>query len=631
MKLRNIYSQGDVNTQPRIWKSYLVGFGLGLLSLSPPISAQPETVSDVRVLIDVSGSMKKNDPNNLRAPALRMLVGLMPEGTRAGVWTFGRYVNMQVKLDAVNKQWKNNAMAEAAKIHSRGLYTNIEEALKHASEGWVNPDPRFKRHIILLTDGVVDISKDKRLNEQSRRRLLNDILPKIEQADASIHTIALSKNVDTDLLNALSGATKGAFEQVDSAEQLQRVFLKLFEKSVSTDTLPIEDNKFTVDKHIEDITVLVFLAKDSPATQLLSPDGKPWSGQSHPENVSWHHEDGYDLVTIKKPEAGQWSLQAKVDPDNRVMIVSNIRLKVDKLPNTLMLGDKFDVRARLLEEGKTVTNKDLLSKTGFTLKHQVDEDKIKSIELVDDGNAPDVLKGDGVYSTNYSFHEKAGEYQLIVQAKSLTFEREKRHSIQVHDSPASIIIYQEDDGKPYEVIVRPHAGLIRPESVSMQIKLPEGEPQIIPHMGDLEWLIHVDKKFANQPFTLTLVGNRYSGESVKLKFEQLLVVSSKEQPISLKVKPEVKPESETQEQIHAPAAEEKAHEEVKEDKAKGQENTHEEGFNWIMVLILVVVVNAIVGAAGWFGYRFWKKKQAGKTDAVEKELEAEPVAEAKKK
>ena len=49
--------------------------------------AADEPVSDVRVVVDISGSMKKNDPNNLRAPAVRMLVGLMPEEARTGVWT----------------------------------------------------------------------------------------------------------------------------------------------------------------------------------------------------------------------------------------------------------------------------------------------------------------------------------------------------------------------------------------------------------------------------------------------------------------------------------------------------------------------------------------------------------------
>jgi hypothetical protein len=33
------------------------------------VFAADEPVSDVRILIDVSGSMKKNDPENLRTPA----------------------------------------------------------------------------------------------------------------------------------------------------------------------------------------------------------------------------------------------------------------------------------------------------------------------------------------------------------------------------------------------------------------------------------------------------------------------------------------------------------------------------------------------------------------------------------
>ena len=43
---------------------------------------------DVRVIIDISGSMKLNDPQNLRRPALELLVRLFPAGAKAGVWTF---------------------------------------------------------------------------------------------------------------------------------------------------------------------------------------------------------------------------------------------------------------------------------------------------------------------------------------------------------------------------------------------------------------------------------------------------------------------------------------------------------------------------------------------------------------
>jgi len=71
------------------------------------------------------------------------------------------------------------------------------------------------------------------------------------------------------------------------------------------------------------------------------------------------------LIDIKNPQQGEWNLQADVDPDNRILIVTNLRLAVDKLPTNLMLGDRFEARARIQEKGKTLTRGDLLSLLQF--------------------------------------------------------------------------------------------------------------------------------------------------------------------------------------------------------------------------------------------------------------------------
>ena len=43
-----------------------------VMSVSQAVMSQPlSNQMDIRVLIDVSGSMKQTDPNNLRIPALR--------------------------------------------------------------------------------------------------------------------------------------------------------------------------------------------------------------------------------------------------------------------------------------------------------------------------------------------------------------------------------------------------------------------------------------------------------------------------------------------------------------------------------------------------------------------------------
>ena len=595
-----------------------------------PLSLRAEAVPDVRVLIDVSGSMKKTDPKNLRAPAVRMLAGLMPDKARSGIWTFGRYVNMQVKHGQVGEAWKKLAIQEAGKIHSRGLFTNIEEAVATSTRDWIKPDPRYQRHLILLTDGVVDISKDAKLNEQSRRRLLHDLLPKLEAADVAVHTIALSEHADKELLTTLSGATKGGFEQVDSADQLQRIFLKLFEKSVKPDTLPIEENKFTVDKHVSDITVLIFLADDSPATQLRLPSGETWSRDSHPATVRWHHEDSYDLITVKGPVAGEWALQAKVDPDNRVMVVTNLRLKLDKLPNTLMIGDKFDVRARLLEEGKTITNKNLLSRTEFEVKQIDDQDHVETTPLSDNGSAPDVIKGDGVHSVTLDKWTKPGNYELSIRAKSLTFKRAVRHSVQVYDNPVSMLVSQESDDKPFILSIKPHSGLIRPETLSMQITLPDGETKIIEQTGELEWTANIPAEFAGKEFSLTVAGTKYTDEPVKLDFKQLLANSQDAKPQDLVV--EAKPEAiseEEQDKANGDEEKEQAEEESTEKteetaKDESEQSSEEEdgGFSWGIVLGLVIGINTILVGLGWFAYRMWRKRHNEVQAEVQAELES---------
>ncbi|MDO7667619.1 MAG: VWA domain-containing protein, partial [Pseudomonadota bacterium] len=437
-----------------------------LIPLQPLFATPTAPVSDIRVLIDVSGSMKKNDPNNLRAPALRLIVGLLPSDSIAGTWTFGKYVNMLVPLREVNDTWKLEAELQSKNIHSYGLFTNIEQALNKATANQKGIDPRYRRSVILLSDGLVDVSKDDKINEKSRQRILDNIVPRLKKNNVAVHTIALSNSADHNLLRAISLATDGWYEQVDNADQLQRVFLHLFEKAATRDTVPLVENQFKIDNSVSEMTLLIFRREGSKSTELLLPNQSRVSLKNMPNNVRWHSEGNYDLITIDKPLVGQWQIDADIDPDNRVMIVTDLKLKTTDLPNNILIGETFDFDVSLTDKNKLIVRQDFLKLVDAKLKEE-------------SANADPVHRSlneeqkKGIYRTHVGENFQAGQNDLVITMTSATFERQRRQSINVVETPFEMTVEQLTDKvtRTHRLTLKPDVDLIKTDKLSIAAML----------------------------------------------------------------------------------------------------------------------------------------------------------------
>ncbi len=133
--------------------------------------------TEIAVLIDVSGSMKQNDPQNLRVPALKLLLSVLPESVRASLWLFAENTTPLMPLAPVDATWKEQALQSLQRINSKGLFTNIEGALLASTQAWNTQQPNITRNVLLLTDGMIDVAKDKNLSVASKTRVLQDLLP----------------------------------------------------------------------------------------------------------------------------------------------------------------------------------------------------------------------------------------------------------------------------------------------------------------------------------------------------------------------------------------------------------------------------------------------------------------------
>lgn len=574
------------------------------------VEQQPQT-SDVRVLIDVSGSMKKNDPANLRLPALRLLVGLLPPDSTAAVWTFGTKAVPLIHPGITNDKWKAQARKASSKIHSKDLFTNIGLALEAAIADWgARPSKLHQRSIILLTDGMIDISKDNKKNLAERQRILTDLLPKIAKTGASIHTIALSDNADHDFLKQLSTKTDGGYEQTDNAEQLERIFLHLFEKTTQRDTVPLVDNSFLVDESIMELTLLVFKPKGVKPTEVLEPGRKKYTRAKKPAYVKWQSEKNYDLITISHPKTGEWSINAQTDPDNRVMIVTNLQIQTNRIPNNLFLGETLNISLFMMDNNKKITDDNFLQFISFSAR-QLNPNK-KRWFLHDNGLRGDKEAHDGIYNVQVRKTLEIGKNNFVFQAGSETFQREINHSVLVHDINliSTRVDQLQKDGKNYhQIFVSPNLEFINARKMSISAQLIEdGKSRAIelnrqnPQL--LEWSYESDTLDPDKDYQIIIhmLTRTRSGRPVDFTSHPIQLSLPKFDNLLLA------PENDTQPP--------KPIEETAEPSPPAKEDS-----GWVMGIIIAVIVNLIIGIIGWLVYRKWKLKRELAYEELMEELE----------
>jgi hypothetical protein len=392
-----------------------------VLAEEAPELTLPEA-ADIRIIVDISGSMKKNDPGNLRQPAVRLLARMLPEGTEAGVWTFGQYVNMLVPHGEVTDSWRKTAIQRSAQINSVALRTNLGKAIEVASDDYITGNDLHNTHYILLTDGKVDISDSAARNRKEETRILEEVLPELTSKGARFHPVALSSEADAGFLKQLASNSGGRFQVAEDAGALSRAFLEALNTAIPQQQIPIEGNAFTVDGGVKEFTALIFREGSAAATneglELVRPDGTVVSLSNSPANFRWVRETGYDLITVDEPTAGQWRVKGTLGEGSRVTVVSDLKMVVSPVPASFAKDEPVELSVAFFEAGEKITNPDFLQVLNVSLVITA-EDGRSGTKILSGEQPPE----DGVYTDTINGLPGAGEYTVEVIADGKTFAR----------------------------------------------------------------------------------------------------------------------------------------------------------------------------------------------------------------
>lgn len=567
---------------------------------TPPAASMPAPThsanqgGEVHIIIDTSGSMKKTDPKNLRVPSLKLLVNLLPNGSRGGVWLFDTSPVLISPVGVIDEQWKQQATRNAHTIHSRGLFTDIEAAISTSSQEWLqSPEPAGHRHLILLTDGMVDVSKNEQESAASLQRIMDKLIPALQKAGVQVYTVALSKLADQCLMRELAIKTGGWFEMADDAEQLQHAFVSLFNKTSRQDTVPLKGNRFNIDSSIEECTVLAMLRPNASPVSLSMPNGKKISLRQHHENVRWLHESGFDLITITKPEVGGWTLHGDIDPANQVMVVTHLKMEqAPPLDNFMPAGNTPDIAVRFTENGIPIQEESFLSL--LTVHAELKKGELPIQEL-------DLVKLEGIsdlFSANVKTEIAPGEYTLQIAADGKTFQRAIEQKFNVLENVFQIETRDiTENGSPMLLLTLTPDKSISPESINFAATLVVQTQQsldLIPVRMGNGWQIKLHAPAPNDHWLINF--------NVKQRTPDGKVNSLYMKPLKIDGKPAVTPPPPVVESIEPPPA----LPEPPKNQTRG----------WQISGLLAIAINLLAGGIVWWGYKRSQRKQKAALDTL---------------
>lgn len=318
----------------------LIASALVWAALTVPVNADP---ADVRVLVDVSGSMKKADPNSVRGPATALLAALLPEDSLGGIWLFGSDVRELVPHGAVDARWTALGRPIEASIGSTDRFTHIESALQTGID--IAPSEGAACHVILITDGIVDVRGGPEASQASRDRIIKAVVPTASSKDCAIHTIALSDQADLPLLRQVALQTDGLFTLIDRPGDLIPVMLDALELALRSQQLPVVERQIKIDPAIRQLRLIRL--GDQPAIAMRGAAGAVKLNDQD-DRRTWYTGDGYATLIWKDPIPGVYTFEHPLGPNDRILIDSEIQLRMDEATPTIASDQTLGVSAQII-------------------------------------------------------------------------------------------------------------------------------------------------------------------------------------------------------------------------------------------------------------------------------------------
>ena len=250
---------------------------------------------------------------------------------------------------------------------------------------------------------------------------VQEVIERAHQVGAAVHGIRTSDSPGPTFLEEIAAATGGSTQRTRRQGQLPLMFQTLFDRLLPDRGTELSDGRLPVDATVKSAR-LVVETDDPKSVHLVRPDGERLRAGQNGEGVGWLQGDDVAMVSIVRPDAGTWRIDARPGATVRAWVESDLRLRASLGEDRVEPGAAVPVTAFLEHNGRRVPRRSLPA--GLSISAAIPSTpSAKARPLIDDGTEGDETADDGLFRTTLAAPGTPGVHDVAVQATAPGFYR----------------------------------------------------------------------------------------------------------------------------------------------------------------------------------------------------------------
>jgi len=213
-----------------------------------------------------------------------------------------------------------------------------------------------------------------------------------------------------------------------------------------TNQIPYFDNRFRLDAQLDQITMLFYHKAGATPVILIRPDGSKLRVNDFDKTkVEWFDDVTFDMIKIKRPMPGPWQVIGEVLKESQILVVSDVKIEVNPLPDVILAGETLKVVGKLINGNLAINNpkfRDVVQldvefiSTNNAAYENFGAETVELTTFRDDGQELDEYASDGIFTGEFQLTIPAGEWIPLYRVKLPMVTRELRQQpIILHKTP----------------------------------------------------------------------------------------------------------------------------------------------------------------------------------------------------